>query len=81
MADYSKQYNKITGMFPVEESEFDFEEEFELLDDGMGIAIICEGTGITQIFKTEDGVRMCVVKGKDVNYDEFMARFATEHSK
>lgn len=78
MADFSKQYNEIEGMFPEGMHDFDFDEEFNQLQNNQGISIICEGFGSTAIGKTETGERVILVPSISddwINYDTFISGY------
>ena len=78
MAEFSKQYCKITDMGF--DGDFDVYEEWSKLKPGYAVAYICEGFGFSMIGKKESGDEVIVYmndldnpeKSKWVNFDDLV---------
>lgn len=66
MAEFSKQYCDTHDMGF--NGDFDILEEFNKLQPGYCVAMICEGYGFTNICKSEDGEECLVYFPDDTEY-------------
>ena len=85
MADYSKQWCDLND--PEMPHDFDLIEEYNKLESGYSISLICEGLGILAVAKGHNNEMLVAISDDDdwdyihwKEYDEFINNYKIKHN-
>lgn len=86
MADFSKQYCELYD--PEMSWDFDIIEEYNKLDTGYSVGMVCEGFGFLAIAKGHNNEILVAFNDSDdddyihwIEYDEFLEKFKNRGSQ